>query len=212
MASDEHDHPTNGAVCCHDEAPDASAEHELSPPPAEVAELTASCVRFVLAKYGVLLDGTSDTLSLLDQYVHDAREAVGAQPASVPLLEAAVGAYFGEVLRRAFDASWSVGDRHDAWRLDFHNVFLTLNPIGVAHEALALEESEGWHAHIEVDPAEKDEVEARMARLPEVPVEQFYAPSTRFDVIEIAVETLRARALAAGLSSVRFTAADYRRS
>ena len=34
----------------------------------------ASCVRFVHAKYGVLLDGTQDTLSLLDAYVNEARE------------------------------------------------------------------------------------------------------------------------------------------
>src|SRR4051812_37136183 len=50
------------------------------PAPAAVAELAASCARFVHAKYKVPLDGTSDTLSLLDQYVRDARQDLVATP------------------------------------------------------------------------------------------------------------------------------------
>ena len=103
-----------------------------APTPASVAELSASCARFVLAKYKVPLDGTSDTLSILDQYIRDARADLEIQPAGLPLLVGTVGAYFGEVLRRAFDASWYAVGEHDAWRLDFHDVFLTFNlvPIG----------------------------------------------------------------------------------
>ncbi len=149
--------------------------------------------------------------SILDQYVRDAREALSIQAAGLPLLQAAVGAYFGEVLRRAFDASWFVASDHDAWRLDFRDVYLTFNPIGMAREALTLSEAEGWHAHLEMDDAQKDEVLARLAGLPPVSDDEYYAPSTRFDVVELAVETLRARAHADGLADVRFTAEDYRR-
>jgi hypothetical protein len=212
--------PLNGAASAEDDdAPEdpgspgpEEVAREVPPAPAEIAELSASCARFVLARYGVPLDGTSDTLSLLDQYVRDAREALLIQDAGLPLLEATIGAYFGEVLRRSFDATWFVSGDHDAWRLDFGDVYLTFNPIGMAREALTLREAEGWHAHFEMDGAQKDEVLARLARLPEVPDDEYYAPSTRFDVVELAVETLRARAHADGLADVRFTAEDYRRS
>lgn len=193
------------------DAPLDAEPREISPAPAAVAELSASCARFVLAKYKVPLDGTSDTLSILDQYVRDARADLVIQPASLPLLEATIGAYFGEVLRRAFAASWYASGDHDAWRLDFEDVYLTFNPIGMAREALTLADAEGWHAHLEMDDAEKDVVLARLAALPEVSDDEFYAPSTRFDVIELAVETLRAQAHSGGLTGVRFTAEDYRR-
>ena len=206
----------DGAVA-DDLPPDIAPEPEpeprvLSPAPAVVAELSASCARFVLAKYKVPLDGTSDTLSILDQYVRDARADLLIQPASLPLLEATIGAYFGEVLRRAWGAVWFASGDHDAWRLDFEEVYLTFNPVGMAREALTLGDADGWHAHLEMDDAEKDVVLERLARLPEVSDDEFYAPSTRFDVVELAVETLRARSHAEGLSGVRFTAEDYRRS
>ena len=38
---------------------------EASPPPPEVAELAASCVRFVASKYKVALDFAPETLSLV---------------------------------------------------------------------------------------------------------------------------------------------------
>jgi len=143
--------------------------------------------------------------------VRDARADIQIQPAGLPLLEATIGAYFGEVLRRAFDATWFASGDHDAWRLDFHEVYLTFNPIGMAREALTLGDAEGWHAHLEMDDAEKDEVLARLGRLPEVSDDEFYAPSTRFDVVELAVDALRARGHAEGLAGVRFTVEDYRR-
>ena len=66
-------------------------------------------------------------------------------------------------------------------------------------------------AHLAMDCAEEEEVLGRLARLPEVSDDEYYAPSTRFDVIELAVEALRARASKDGLADVRFTAEDYRR-
>jgi hypothetical protein len=219
MSSDENGNGThlNGAPPSSEDDEDVSASvadlaaRVIDPAPPHVAELAASCARYVHAKYGVPLDGTSDTLSLLDQYVRDARADVALQPASLPLLEATIGAYFGEVVRRAYASSWFSSGDHDAWRLDFEEVYLTFNPIGMAREALSLVEAEGWHAHLEMDDAEKDDVLSRLARLPEVSDDEFYAPSTRYDVVEIAVEALLAKAHADGLADVRFTAEDYRR-
>jgi hypothetical protein len=210
--SDDKTH-LNGAADEHDEAPPTPPPRErlAKETPEAVAELSASCARFVLAKYKVPLDGTSDTLSILDQYVRDARTDIEIQPLGLPLLQATIGAYFGEVLRRSFDASWFTSGDHDGWRLDFHDVYLTLNPIGMAREALTLTAAEGWHAHLEMDDAEQAAVLSRLERLPEVSDDEYYAPSTRFDVVEIAVEALLARAHDAGTGDVRFTVEDYRR-
>jgi hypothetical protein len=202
----EEDDPEAPTSVRSDEAP-----REFTAPPDEVADLSAACAKFVRAKFGVPLDGTSDTLGLLDQYVRDARAELRNQPASLPLVTATIGAYFGEVLRRSFDSSWFATGSHEGWRLDFADVYLTFNPLGMAREALTLEEADGWHAHIEMDDAERDSVLARLAQLPMVADEEYYAPSTRFDVVEIAVAALRARAHEAGLSGVRFTGEDYRR-
>ena len=49
--------------------------------PAHVLELVASCHRMVAAAVGVPMDGTGDTLSLLDHYVTQARADLLAQRA-----------------------------------------------------------------------------------------------------------------------------------
>jgi hypothetical protein len=189
--------------------PDPGPKEPLPPPPPAVAELIAACSRFVASKYKVPLDGTPDTLSLVDQYVRDARDAIKERPESLELVAPAIGAYFGEVIRQTFDAEWHAEGLHDAWRLYFHNVFLSFNPIGMAREALAMQEEGGWHAHMELDPAERDVIDERLAVIPEVDEEEYYLPTTRFEVITIVVETLRARAEAAGTGDVKFTRDDY---
>lgn len=192
-------------------AGDASrhAVTEPAAPPAAIAELAASCVRFVLAKYKVELDGTPETLGILDHYVKEARADLEARPEGLPLVAAAVGAYFGEVVRGVFDAGWFIeGDQED-WRLRMRNVYLSFNPLGVAREALTGEDAPGWHAHIEVDPGETEEVERRLQALPEVPEDEYYAPTTRFDVVELAITALRARMRASGLADVVFSDDDY---
>jgi hypothetical protein len=166
---------------------------DLEPPPGEVAELAASCVRFVLAKTKVPLDFTPDTLSVVDHYVKEARADLRARPEGQSLVEASVGAYFGEVVRRRFASSWRHEGPYEDWRLSMSEVYLTFNPIGMAREALLLEEAVGWHAHLGMHSAEQGEVLLRLASLPEVAEEEYYALSTRFDVIELAVDALRAR-------------------
>lgn len=194
-----------GSFDAHDEA----AAPALRPPPERVAELCAACMRFVASKYKVSLDGTSDTLSLVDQYVRDAREAARERPESVELVAPAVGAYLGEVMRQEFGGEWWAEGDHDAWRLYFTNVYLAFNPLGMAREAITMTEEPGWHAHLALDPGEREEIEARLAAMPEVDAEEYYLPTTRLDVVTAVVETLRARAEAAGIGDVTFTKEDY---
>lgn len=201
-----------GSYDAHDEAEAEAAAvppAPLPPPPDRVAELCAACMRFVASKYKVSLDGTPDTLSLLDQYVRDAREAARERPESLELVAPAIGAYLGEVMRQAFRGEWWAEGDYDGWRLYFTNVYLAFNPIGVAREAITMTEAEGWGAHLALDPGEREEIEARLAAMPDVDEEEYYLPTTRLDVVTAVVETLRARAEAAGTGDVSFTKDDY---
>src|SRR5690349_6804118 len=87
--SDPPSRPTNGAggssngAGFHHEEEERDTDPDLLPPtPPPVAELCAACMRFIASKYKVALDGTSDTLSLVDQYIREAREAYKARPES----------------------------------------------------------------------------------------------------------------------------------
>jgi hypothetical protein len=181
----------------------------LPPPPDRVAELRAACIRFVASKYKVPLDGTPDTLSLVDQYVRDAREAVRERPDTLELVAPAIGAYLGEVMRQMFRGEWWAEGPYDGWRLYFTNVYLAFNPIGMAREAITMSDEEGWNAHLTLDPGEREAIEARMAAMPDVDEEEYYLPTTRLDVVTAVVETLRARAESSGTGDVTFTKEDY---
>lgn len=219
--SDEHQSEKNGkpvgangagSYDAHDEAEAEAAAQPpppLPPPPEPVAELCAACMRFVASKYKVALDGTPDTLSLLDQYVRDAREAFQERPESLELVSPAVGAYLGEVMRQMFRAEWWAQGDYGGWRLYFTNVYLSFNPIGVAREAISMSEAEGWNAHLTLDPGEREDIQARLAAMPEVDEEDYYLPTTRLEVVQAVVETLRARAEAGGTGEVTFTKDDY---
>jgi len=187
------------------ELPDEPAE----PMPAAIGELAAACVRFVATKYGVPLDFTQDTLSVLDHYVRDARAEIIAKPASLPLLQATIGAYLGEVIRRAHRGLWECEGEHETWKVIFTSVYLAFNPIGMAREALLEEAQPGWNAHFDVDDAEREGLEQRLASLGEVPEDEYYAPTTRFDAVEVAIDHLAARMRAQGLGDVRFDRSDY---
>ena len=209
-----HTHLNGSASHVHDEDdpvedPIEETPEELSPPPVAVAELAAAAIRFVASKYKVALDGSSDTLSLIDQYVREAREAYKQRPESIELVAPAVGAYLGEVMRHEFGGEWFSDGNHEAWRLYFHHVYLAFNPIGMAREAITVTEEPGWHAHFVLDPAERETIDERLAVMPEIDEDEYYLPTTRFDVLTVVVETLRARAEAAGTGDVTFSREDY---
>jgi hypothetical protein len=181
----------------------------LSKPPPEIAELCAACMRFVASRYKIALDGEPDTLSLVDQYVRDARQAVAERPESIDLVAPAIGAYLGEIMRQQFGAEWYAVGSYESYRLYFTHVYLSFNPIGMAREALALEDQEGWHAHFELDPGDRDLIEERLSIMPDVEEDEYYLPTTRFDIVTVIVSTLRAKAEQSGLGDVRFTREDY---
>jgi hypothetical protein len=183
---------------------------ELPPAPARVLELTAACMRFVESKYRVPLDFTSDTLSLVDQYVRDARKEIVLLPASMELISLSIGAYLGEVVRRTFGAEWDVTGEESTYRLCFASVYLWTNPMGMGREALTMVTEDGWNAHLSTRADDREALTARLESLPQVDEDEFYLPTTRYDSIHIAFEGLRSRAIEKGQGEARFSLADYR--
>ena len=163
------------------------------PPPGKVLELAAAAVRFVLAKYKVELDFTPDTLPMVDHYVEEARAGVAERPETLALTAHAIGAYLGEVVRRHHACWWRIDDDDPgAWRLEFRNVFLTFYPVQVAYTALTRDEEEAFSG-FELPPGDRDALVERLAQLPAVSEDEYYAPSTKVDVLDIAVDALLAR-------------------
>lgn len=192
-----------------------------APAPARVRELAEGCVVFVERALGVKLDYEAETLSVLDHYLEEGRKAAREKPETAILLAHTVGAYFGEVVRRRYPSWWRAeGDDPSFYRIEFEPVYLSFSPVQLIADAIfrreheeekeqeeeqdegaesppvaaSVEESAG--ERLELDEADQEAVAARLAELPAVSDREFYAPSTRLEVIDIAVDAIRARRMA----------------
>lgn len=179
--------------------------------PEAVLELSASCVRFVQAKFGIELDFSHETLPLLDHYAQGARAELEQRPEATTLLVQAMGAYFGQVLALEFGGLWKNGtsEAHQ-WRVCLQSAFLSVNPIGVAYDILyGGQNHAGPSSELGLAREDKELVEGRLAALPPVREEEYFTFSARFDVFHIAYEALRNQMQNDGLDDVWFELGDY---
>ncbi len=179
------------------------------PAPVQVQDLAEGCVRFVERALGVRLDYEAETLSLLDHYLEESRKAARERTEAAIVVAHTAGAYFGEVVRRRYPSWWRMeGDDPAAWRIELEAVYLSFSPVQLIADAL-LREEEGAEAggapaeesageRLELEEADRDAVAARLAELPPVSEQEFYAPSTRLEVIDIAIEAIHARRMEKG--------------
>jgi hypothetical protein len=197
-----------------------SSLEPVSPAPEEappvIAELADACVRFVESAVGLRLDFQPETLAVLDHYLATRRAELLVtrltKPEMLGLVARAAGSYFGEVVRRRFRCSWHIpSDDPSLWELRFEPVYLALNPVAVVYDAITLGDDEGPTARLELDDEDRDAVEARLSQLPPVTDEEFSSLSTRLEVLEIAVEAIKARMMSSGLGEVGFSSIDYER-
>jgi hypothetical protein len=186
------------------------------PPPAAIAELAEACVRYVERAVGVKLDYEPETLSVLDHYLETARRDAKQKPEALVVVAHAAGAYLGEVIRRRHASWWRVeGDDPNYYRVELEEVFLAVSPMQLVGDALARDDEaaedpqEAFSAGVEIDEDDKEAVKARLAVLPPVTDEEFYAPSTRLEVIDITVEAIRAHRMASGAPTAHLTPRDY---
>lgn len=184
---------------------------EPAPPPTAVAELAEGCIRFVERKLGVRLDYSLETLPVLDHYLQAARAEVRAKPELIPLLVNTAGAYFGEVVRRRVPSWWHMPTTDPVtWQIQAEPVYLWFEPVAMAYEALfGGEREEEGSAKFVVDEDARELLEQRLAELPAVEEDEYYALSTRLEVIDIAAEVIKARMVQSGTGDVVFTPEDY---
>jgi hypothetical protein len=179
--------------------------------PPVIIDLAAACRLAVRQAVGVDLDFTQDTLPLLDHYVG---QATGSREEITALVVPMCGAYFGEVLRRSLGpAQWDIPENAEPseYRLQFERVFLELNPLGMALEAVTRAPAEGWGAHLALRPTDRALVEDAVDVLGDVRDEDFYRFGVRFEVVEQAVEALRRKAKQPGEPIAEYGPADYAR-
>jgi hypothetical protein len=176
--------------------------------PEAVTLLAERCLTHVQNRLGMTLDYQVETLGVVDSFIdHIAREEGGGRlPAPgddrrahlVHLLGPTIGAYFGEVMCRTFPCRWRLKTDDPAdWFLEFDLVPLRFNPVGAAVEALASEPLAYWNGAIATEPGEMEPLFERLAVAPPVLEEQFFALTTRLEVLQIAQEWLQARQIAA---------------
>jgi hypothetical protein len=156
--------------------------------PTQVQELAAQCAGFVQKSTGVALDYTSDTLPLLDHYLRQVPRDGGDVQA---LVAAAAGAYFGEVVRRAFPCRWHAPtDDYGAWRIEFEHVFLHFNPVAFAHEAITGSEVVKGGSGFGVLDQDLETVRGGLEALGTVGEEDYFRLATRFEVLNTVVDRL----------------------
>ena len=201
---------TNGASKNGTTTSHGSGGTDVTPPPERVGELAEACVRFVERAIGVKLDYQAETLSLLDHYLEEGRKAAREKPETAALVAHAAGAYFGEVVRRRHASWWRAEGIDPAmYRLELESAYLSFSPVQLMADALLRtdrtadeeEESPGDEdasERLELEEEDREAVAQRLAELPPVSDREFYAPSTRLEVIDIAIEAIRARRMGDG--------------
>jgi hypothetical protein len=178
--------------------------------PAPIAELSQACVRFVEAALGVRLDFEPETLPVLDHYVATRRAELTDKPETMGLVARMVGSYFGEVVRRRVASFWHVAsDDPSTWEVRLMPVYLAFHPVGVAYDAITHGDQDGPTEYLRIEDEDRDAIEARLAELPVTSDEEFFSLSTRLEVLEIAVDAIKARMMSSGLGEVSFSDADY---
>jgi hypothetical protein len=180
-------------------------------PPEPVAELVTVCLDYVRRALKFELDFTSDTLPVLDHYIATVHDLRAERPELVPLVARATGAYFGEVVRAWIPGFWRVPSPniHD-WQLCSRVCFLHFNPLGVAYDALYPDgEHDGPRSMLRAAPEDREFLEHRLAALPPVPADQYHLFTTRFEVVEVANEALRARLDEQGYEGTEYAEEDY---
>ena len=144
---------------------------------------------------GFELDFTPETLPVLDHYLLELRADGPPDETTLGLVGPCAGAYFGEVIRRAFGGfRWHLVDgEYTKWRLEAIEVFLCFNPIGVALEAACGEGVRDWGARLRLLPEDEAEVERSLSAAGGVAERDYFRLAVRHEVIDQAMAVLYAR-------------------
>jgi hypothetical protein len=178
--------------------------------PPRVEEMAEACVRYVQVALGMTLDYQAETLPVLDHYIATRREELRARPQAVGLVARVVGAYFGELVRRRIASFWHApSEDASTWEIRFESVYLAFQPCDVAHDAITHCEDGQPPAQLLMDDEDREALDLRLSELPVATDEEFFSLSTRLEVIDIAVDAIKARMMSSGLGEISFSPHDY---
>lgn len=156
------------------------------PVPARVREYADQAVDYVRRAVGVPLEYDSDTLPLLDHYL---RQVMGTQPETLQLVIATAGAYFGEVVRRRLGGRWEMTGEEAEWRVVLPTS-LNFSPLGFVAAAIAQGPIGEFDDELDAPARMRPYVEQTLARMGELPLDDYYSLCNRFDTLEHVNEVL----------------------
>ncbi len=157
---------------------------DLVPP--RVREYADQAVAYVQRALGIKLEYDSDTLPLLDHYLRNVPEG---QPATLELVVATSGAYFGEVVRRRLGGRWDTAGEEAEWRIVLPTG-LNFSPAGFVASAIAMADLDDLDSEFDAPPRMRPYVQQALERMGEVSVEDYYSLCGRLDTLEHVHEVL----------------------
>jgi hypothetical protein len=165
----------------------ARVEMVEQPVPNRVQEYAERAVDYVRRAVGLTLEYDSDTLPLLDHYL---RNVPDDQTSTVELVALTSGAYFGEVVRRRLGGRWDLtAEDETEWRV-YLPTGLNFSPVGFAAAAILQADLDDLDSELDAPPRMRPYIAQALARMGEVPVDEYYSLCGRLDTIEHVHEVL----------------------
>ena len=155
--------------------------------PARVREYADQVVSYVRNALGVTLEYDSNTLPVLDHYLRNVPE--GQPPATLQLVIATSGAYFGEVVRRRLGGRWELSAEDVDWRVVLPTG-LNFSPAGFVAAAIAQADLDDLDSEFDAPPRMRPYVQQALERMGEVSIEDYYSLCGRLDTLEHVHEVL----------------------
>ncbi|HEY0255248.1 MAG TPA: hypothetical protein VGC41_27155, partial [Kofleriaceae bacterium] len=161
------------------------------PVPARIREYADQTVEYVRRALNLTIEFDSNTLPVLDHYLHTVQ---GATAETLRLVIATAGAYFGETVRQSLGGRWEMqGETEADWRVVLPTG-LNFSPTGFVAAAIAQSEVADFDAELDAPPRMRPFVEETLARMGEIPVDEYYSLCNRLDTLEHVHEVLVAHA------------------
>jgi hypothetical protein len=157
---------------------------------------------------GIAPDFTPETLPLVDHHLNSVVALQDVEQRAFSL--AAIGCYFGEVVRRRLDARWATpSDNPLGWRIELNSCFLYFSPLAIANEVLVGCETAEFDASFGTLGKHHEAVDSRLKQAPQIGEAEYYSLSSRLEVAELISDFL----VGLGAEDERnvFKAADYER-
>lgn len=148
-------------------------------------------MQYVEKNLGVVLDFSVETLPILDHYLRLARTADSERPETGDLVATVAGCYVGEVLRLRHELQWDLtADDPLRWKLVAPTGALVVFPVALARVAIEGPAAEPKFEVFALETKLRKALARRLDELPAVAEEEYVAPSTRVEVVDMAFDLL----------------------